>query len=114
MVAARGDPARHVMSIPVMSSPSAPLPSLTASELHARVQRLDSDILLLRAQLEEQSWRMAQLVLENAALKSELGGGVSANGAPRRAKRNPSAIVSREELEYALSMGRGAASPPAG
>ncbi len=102
------------MSSPLMSTTSAPSATLTASELHARVQSLDGEILLLRAQLEEQSWRMAQLVLENAALKSELGGGLPANGAPRRARRNPSAIVSNEELEYALRMGRGAASPPAG
>jgi hypothetical protein len=97
-----------------MSNTSASPLTLTAPELQARVQSLDSEILLLRAQLEEQSWRMAQLVLENTALKADMGATLPANTQPRKFKRNPSAIVSREELEYALSMGRGHANPPAG
>ena len=96
-----------------MSNPSASPLTLTVPELQARVQSLDSEILLLRAQLEEQSWRMAQLVLENAALKSDAGVGLLAHAQPRTPKRNTSAVVSREELEYALSMGRGALTPPA-
>jgi hypothetical protein len=94
-----------------MSIPTTSPASLTLQELHARVKNLDSEVLLLRSQLEEQSWRMAQLVLENTALKSEVGAHGSAAPAPRRPKRTASAIVSREELEYALSMGRGASRP---
>ena len=97
-----------------MSSPSASPTAQTVSELQARLQSLDSEIVLLRAQLEEQSWRMAQLVLENAALKSEAGVGLSTGAAPRRVTRTTSAIVSREEMEYALSMGRSQSTPPAG
>ena len=97
-----------------MSNTSASHLTLTAPELQARVQSLDSEILLLRAQLEEQSWRMAQLVLENAALKADAVATTPANTLPRKPKRNPAAIVSREEVEYALSMGRGPANPPAG
>lgn len=96
-----------------MSSSSASPPALTASELHARLQSLDSEILLLRTQLEEQSWRMAQLVLENAALKSEAGVGLPGAAAQRKPRRTTSAIVSREEMEYAISMGRSPAPPPA-
>ena len=97
-----------------MSSPSASHSTLTVSELQARLHSLDSEIVLLRAQLEEQSWRMAQLVLENAALKSDAGVGLPTGAAPRKAKRTTSAIVSREEMEYALSMGRSQPNPPAG
>lgn len=97
-----------------MSIPSAPPLSLTEAELRARAASLDGEIKLLRAQLEEQSWRMAQLVLENAALKSELGANAVANPAPRKTGRNPYAVVSREEMEFALKMGRADASLPNG
>lgn len=97
-----------------MSSSPASHSALTISELQARLQSLDSEIVLLRAQLEEQSWRMAQLVLENAALKSEAGVGLPAGATPRKVKRTTSAIVSREEMEYALSMGRSQSNTPAG
>ena len=92
-----------------MSNSSASSPM---DELHERLHSLDSEVALLRTQLEEQSWRMAQLVLENAALKAQLGAGSAANETPRRVTRNRAAIVSREEVEFALSMGRGAALPP--
>ncbi len=97
-----------------MHNPSAPPVSVTEVELRARVDALNSEVQLLRTQLEEQSWRMAQLVLENAALKSELGPHAPTQPAPRRAGRNPYAVVSREEMEYALKMGRADAAPPTG
>jgi len=97
-----------------MSIPSQPPLSLTEAELRLRVAGLDSEIRLLRAQLEEQSWRMAQLVLENAALKNELGANALANPAPRKTGRNPYAVISREEMEFALKMGRADASAPNG
>ena len=97
-----------------MNTPSALPVSVTEAELRVRVDALNSEIHLLRTQLEEQSWRMAQLVLENAALKTELGPHAPTQNAPRRVGRNPYAVVSREELEYALKMGRADAATPTG
>jgi hypothetical protein len=76
------------------------------------VEELESEILALRDQLEGQCWRMAELVRENTARKTELGAnGVSQPG-QRRGSRSRAAIVSKEEMEFALSMGRSAAVPP--
>ena len=95
-----------------MGIPSASPLSPTASELQRRVEELESEILALRDQLEGQSWRMAELVLENTALKTELGAnGVSQPG-QRRGARSGAAIISKEEMEFAISMGRAAAAPP--
>lgn len=92
-------------------SSGSPL-AATVNELHTRIQNLDNEILMLRSQLEQQSWRMAQLVLENTALKNELGADATAKDAPRPVKRNRAAVVSSEEMEFALSMGRGLSPSP--
>ena len=81
----------------------------TLEELQARLRDLESEVQLLRASLEEQTWRMAQLVQENAALKSESGAAPPSNVGPRRAARSR-AVLTREELEFALRMGRPGAS----
>ena len=100
-----------------ISSGSPLSPPLT--ELEKRIQDLDNEVLMLRSELEQQSWRMAQLVLENTALKAELGkdpaareaAREAARQAARKANRNRASLISREEMEYALTMGRGLSSP---
>ena len=95
-------------------SSGSPL-SPTVNELETRVRELDNELQMLRTQLEQQSWRMAQLVLENTALKAELGkdpaAREAAREAARKANRNRASLVTREEMEYALSMGRGLSRP---
>lgn len=88
-------------------SPLSPM----VNELQSRIQDLDNEVLMLRSQLEQQSWRMAQLVLENTALKAELGSDPAVRDAARIASRNRAAVVTREEMEFALSMGRGLSRP---
>lgn len=89
--------------------------SPTVNELQTRIQILDDELQMLRSQLEQQSWRMAQLVLENTSLKAELGkdpaAREAAREAARKASRNRASLITREEMEYALSMGRGLSRP---
>lgn len=97
----------------------SPPPPAAVAELEKRVKELNDEILSLRAELEQQSWRMAQLVLENTALKTEIGKNPvareaareAARDAARKATRNRASLISREEMEYALTMGRGLARP---
>ena len=84
-------------------------------ELQRRIHDLENEVQMLRLEFEAQSRRMAQLVLENSALKMELGkdpaARESAREAARKANRNRASLVTREEMEYALTMGRGMARP---
>jgi len=84
----------------------------TLDELQARVRSLESELDLLRSKLEEQTWRMAELVQENASLKSDAGAGPGA--APRRGPRTRQSIISREEMEFVLSMGLKPGAPTVG
>jgi len=92
-------------------SPQSPI----ANDLRRRVQDLENELQTLRSELEQQIWRMAQLVLENSALKTEVGkdpvAREAAREAARKASRNRAALVTREEMEYALTMGRGLSRP---
>jgi hypothetical protein len=98
-----------------MSISSRPPQPLAENELRRRVQDLENEMLMLRSEFEQQSRRMAQLVLENTALKTELGKDPAAREASReaarKANRNRASLVTREEMEYALTMGRGLARP---
>ena len=98
-----------------MSSFSESPQSPAADDLRRRVLELENELLTLRSELEQQSWRMAQLVLENASLKTELANDPvareAAREAARKANRNRAALVTHEEREYALTMGRGLSRP---
>ena len=92
----------------------APPASPTVKNLEARLRILDVENQQLRSRLEEQSQRMAQMAEENDSLRTRLiGAGMSDPDQPKGSRRG-SGVLSNEEMDFALSMARNAASPPTG